>query len=230
MKILAIETAMDSCGVALSEGLQLVAECRIQQKNVHNEKLVSTIEWLLAEAGWQIEDLQGLAVSIGPGSFTGLRIGIAVCKGLAFSAGLPLVTVNTLDAMAHEARFWRGKLCAVIKARADEVYFALYEKSLNLTTRISDYQISDWETLIRSTAEGTLMMASPAELTSALTRSGLVVPTAGYPVLSALVVAQLGHQKFVQNEFVDVESIEPFYLKDFQPKRKVYNHALAVSN
>ncbi len=225
MKILAIETATDSCGVALTEGLQLVAECRIHQKKVHNEKLVSAIEWLLAEAGWQIENLNGLAVSIGPGSFTGLRIGISVCKGLAFSAGLPLVAVNTLDAMAHEARFWRGKLCAVIKARAEEVYFATYEKDMNSTTRISDYQIVDLGSLIRSTVEGTLMVASPAELSSAFINSSVVFPDAGYPVLSALTVAQLGYQKLVQNEFVEVESVEPFYLKDFLPKRKVYNHA-----
>lgn len=221
MKILAIDTATDMCGVALTEEQRLVAEYRIQQRNVHNEKLVAAIETLLRDVKWQVEDLAGIAVSIGPGSFTGLRIGMSVAKGLAFSAEVPLAAVNTLDAMAHAAYFWRGTVCAVIKARAEEVYFAIYEKDVNRVNRISDYQIADLETLNQSLESGTLVAAFPADLYSAFTQKGLIFPSDDFPVLSAFTIARLGNEKLLQNESVELESIEPFYLKDFQAKRSV---------
>ncbi len=229
MKILSIDTASDICGAALTAAQQLVAEYRIHQRNVHNEKLVAAIATLLRDADWQIAELDGLAVSIGPGSFTGLRIGISVAKGLAFSADAPLAAVNTLDALAHEARFWRGKICAVIKARAEEVYCALYENDGNTATRVSDYQIADLETLNRSLAAGSLVVASPAELRSRFTNQKLVFGD-DTPLSSALTVARLGYQKLLRNELADLESLEPFYLKDFQPKRKVYNYDFAGRN
>jgi tRNA threonylcarbamoyladenosine biosynthesis protein TsaB len=229
MKILAIESATDLCGVALTENQKLVAEYKIQQRNVHNEKLVTAVEFLLADAGWQIENLDGLAVSIGPGSFTGLRIGISVCKGLAFTADLPLVAVNTLDAMARETHCWRGKMCTAIKARAEEVYFAIYEKDVNSMTRVSDYQIAGIETLDRSIKGGTLVVISPAELRSQFSNKDLVFCD-NAPLLSAHTIAQLGYQKLLGNETADLETIEPFYLKDFQPKRKVYSYDSALAN
>jgi tRNA threonylcarbamoyladenosine biosynthesis protein TsaB len=229
MKILAIDTATDICGVALTEQQQLVAEYRIRQRNVHNEKLVAAIERLLRDVNWNVEDLGGIAVSIGPGSFTGLRIGISVSKGLAFSVNAPLAAVNTLDALAHEARFWRGKICAAIKARAEEVYFALYENDGNAATRVSDCQIVDLETLNRSLASGSLVVVSPAELRSRFTNQELVFGDDAL-LSSALTVARLGYQKLLHNEVADLESLEPFYLKDFQPKRKVYNYDFAGRN
>ena len=84
MKLITIDTANETCGVALTEDTQLVTDFRINKKNVHNERLVSTIQQLLGGVGWQLSDLEGIIFSKGPGSFTGLRIGISVSKGLSF--------------------------------------------------------------------------------------------------------------------------------------------------
>ena len=230
MKILAVDTATEVCGVAVLEDDRLVAEYRIQQRNVHNEKLVAAIETLLADASLQIKDLDGLAAAIGPGSFTGLRIGLSVCKGLAFSANLPLAIVNTLDAMAHEAHFWKGKLCAVIKARAEEVYFATYEKDLHEVRRTADYRIEHVGTLARALDSGTLVIVYPPNLRSAFSAAGLLFPSLERPVLSALSIGQLGYRKLLRNESVDLQTVEPFYLKDFQPKRKAHNYDFTAPN
>ena len=222
MKLLTIDTATETCGVALTEDTQLVADYRINQKNVHNEKLVSTIQHLLADVGWPLSDLEGIVFSKGPGSFTGLRIGISVSKGLSFSLGIPIVGVNTLDALAFGAPNWANKICAVIKAREKEVYFALYEKSLTSFERCSEYEIIHLEKLPKKLNSKTLVVSNPAELVSSADNTETVTAPREYSLLKPLIIAELGFKKFQANEIENPETAEPFYLKDFTPKRKVY--------
>jgi tRNA threonylcarbamoyladenosine biosynthesis protein TsaB len=222
MKILAVETATDICGVALSEDNQLVAEYRINQKNVHNEKLVAAIQYLIKDTKWRLEDLNGLAVSIGPGAFTGLRIGITVCKGLAFTLEIPLVGVNTLDALAYQARMWNGQVCSIIKAKQGEVYFALYKKTQEEVRRCSDYQIIKIEELGGFLKQRTLVIAFPQKEFSTLINDNIVLAPPDVSTLVPFTIAKLGNVKFKEKEFQELESLEPFYLKEFIPKRKVY--------
>ena len=222
MKLLTIDTATETCGVALTEDTQLVTDFRINKKNVHNERLVSTIQQLLGGVGWQLSDLEGIIFSKGPGSFTGLRIGISVSKGLSFSLGIPIVGVNTLDALAFGAPAWANEICAVIKAREKEVYFSLYEKSLTSFERCSGYEIIHLEKLPEKLNGKTLVVSNPADLVSSVMNKETVIAPSEYSLLKPLTIAELGFKKFEVNEVEIPETAEPFYLKDFTPKRKVY--------
>ncbi|MFQ5823137.1 MAG: tRNA (adenosine(37)-N6)-threonylcarbamoyltransferase complex dimerization subunit type 1 TsaB [bacterium] len=222
MKILAVETATNVCGVALSDDNHLIAEYRLNHKNVHNEKLVSAIQCLTKDAKWGLEELNGIAVSIGPGSFTGLRIGITVCKGLAYILEIPLVAVNTLDALAYQAHLWSGHICSVIKAREGEVYFALYKKSPEMFRRCSDYQIILTKELSDFIKERTLIVSIPYKGLSTLTNNKVELAPPETSMIAPFTIAQLGYIKFQKKELEDLESLEPFYLKEFAPERKVY--------
>ncbi len=222
MKLLTIDTATETCGVALTEDTHLVADYRINRKNVHNEKLVSTIQHLLKDVGWQLNDLEGIVYAKGPGSFTGLRIGISVSKGLAFSLGIPMVGVNTLDALAFGAPNWTDKICALLKAREKEVYFALYEKSLTHFERCCDYEIIHLEELPNKLNSENLVVSNPADLISTDFNQAIAAAPREYSLLKPLAIAELGFKKFQLNEIENPEAAEPFYLKSFTPKRKVY--------
>ncbi len=222
MKLLAIETATDICGVALTENNQLVAEYLLNQKNVHNEKLISTVDYLIKEAQWSLKELDGIVLVIGPGSFSGLRIGIAVSKGLAYSLDIPLVSVNTLDAMANGALFWTGKICTILKARAEEVYFALYHKKMDGLQRCSEYQIINSDAVDNYITEKTLVISHPVDMAAKITADEAILAPLEHTALSPFSVAKMGYLKIQQKETEDLASLEPLYLQEFTPKRKVY--------
>lgn len=123
MKILGIETATPVLGVALLDGAHVRLEITHNLGKTHGERLAPLIEQALREAGWRARDLDAVAVSSGPGSFTGLRIGLSTAKGLAFAAGCPLVGVPTLEALAANVA---GLVSPMIDARRGEVYAGLY--------------------------------------------------------------------------------------------------------
>jgi tRNA threonylcarbamoyladenosine biosynthesis protein TsaB len=122
MKILAVETATALQSVALLDGERVLAHAELQAHGAHARWLMPTIDRLLREAGQAVKDLEGLAVSIGPGSFTGLRVGLATMLGFRLVTGLPLATVPTLEGMAWNLRGMRRPICPVVK----EVYWAVY--------------------------------------------------------------------------------------------------------
>ncbi|NIR70683.1 tRNA (adenosine(37)-N6)-threonylcarbamoyltransferase complex dimerization subunit type 1 TsaB [candidate division KSB1 bacterium] len=221
---MAIDTATQACGLALTEDNRLVAEYRLIAKNIHNEQLVIIIEHLTSDARWHLTELSGIVFSMGPGSFTGLRIGLAVCKGLAFTLSVPLVTVNSLDALAYNGRYWRGRVCAMIKARAEELYVAQYQSDAKRLQRCTDYKILDLNSISDYLTEETLIVSYPREIGLSLggNKNVIVSETDSFP--SPLAVAELGYTKLQNQETEDIESLEPFYLQDFKPKRKVYNY------
>ena len=127
MKILAADTGTAINTVAITDDHQVLGEVTIRCGRAHSERLLETVEWLLAETALSLKDLDALAITRGPGSFTGLRIGIATWKGLALGAGLPLVGVSTLDALARVGSLYQYKVCPMIDARMGEVYGAIYQ-------------------------------------------------------------------------------------------------------
>jgi tRNA threonylcarbamoyladenosine biosynthesis protein TsaB len=126
VRVLAVETSTLAGGVALLDGDRLRGEYLLDVTATHSERLMPAIERLLADAGWTPADLTGLAVAVGPGSFTGLRIGLSAVKGLAVALGVPVAPVPTLDAMAAGLPFSSLPVCPVIDARKGEVYCSLY--------------------------------------------------------------------------------------------------------
>lgn len=129
MKLLAVETATSRLSVALLEGARIMARADQDAPGKHARHLVPTIDHLLTSSRLALPDLEGLAVSIGPGSFTGLRVGLATMMGFRMVTGLPLATVPTLEAMAWNLRGVDRPLCPVLRARTGEVYWAIYRWS-----------------------------------------------------------------------------------------------------
>src|SRR5437773_907699 len=122
MRTLAVETSTLAGGAALLDGDLVVGEYVLDIQITHSERLMATIDRLLVDAGWSVRDLEGLAVSVGPGSFTGLRIGLSTVKGLALALAIPIAAVPTLDAMAAMLPFAALPVVPVLDARKREVY------------------------------------------------------------------------------------------------------------
>ncbi len=137
MLILAFETTAKACSVALHDGQKLLAESYQNTGLTHSQTLMVMAEDLLKVCGKAAADVTHLAVAAGPGSFTGVRIGVAAAKGFAWGAELPVYGVSTLEAMALSLGAWEGYVCACMDARRSQVYNALFRVEQGELTRIS---------------------------------------------------------------------------------------------
>lgn len=126
MKILAIDTSSLVASAAVLDGDRLLAEYTINHKKTHSEKLMPVIDRLLEDCETDVADIDAIAVSSGPGSFTGLRIGAATAKGLAHALNKPVIGVPTLDGLAYNLPYCKDLICPIMDARRNQVYTALY--------------------------------------------------------------------------------------------------------
>ena len=128
MIILSIDSSTPIAGIAVADGEKLLGEVMINTKNTHSEKLMPMIERLLQELQLSVHQLDAIAVTQGPGSFTGLRIGMATAKGLVQGAGKKLIAVPTLDCLAYNLVHYPGMICPIMNAQKKQVYTALYRR------------------------------------------------------------------------------------------------------
>ena len=143
--ILAIETATEICSAALvHQGVPLCSKS-LNEKNIHSEKLMMVIDEILHQTTISLKEVDAIAVSIGPGSFTGLRIGLSTAKGLACARDIPIIAVPTLDGIAESyritAKIQSEKFCALIDAKRSEAFYAFYAISGKDILLISEYAI-----------------------------------------------------------------------------------------
>ncbi|MCO6474462.1 MAG: tRNA (adenosine(37)-N6)-threonylcarbamoyltransferase complex dimerization subunit type 1 TsaB [Melioribacteraceae bacterium] len=133
LPILSIETSGGLCSTALLISPEDYFEISISQRHVHSKKLLSLVDDLLLQAGLTLDEIKGIAVSMGPGSFTGLRIGLSSAKGLAFGSGLPLIPVPTFDALAYQilSMLNEEEFAVANKVNTEEIYFAKYKCNLD---------------------------------------------------------------------------------------------------
>ena len=127
MKILAIDTTTNVLTVAVTDGLRVVSEYYIDHKRTHSQKLMPVIEGILKDAGTEISEIDGYAVANGPGSFTGIRIGLTAARTLAQVTGKKVSPVNTLLGLACNLSFTNGVVCAALDARNENLYFGVYK-------------------------------------------------------------------------------------------------------
>lgn len=147
MKILGIDTTTDILNVTIIENGVLIFDYMINKPGItHSSTLIPSLRNIMKIAEINLNELDGIAVSIGPGSFTGLRVGLATAKGLAFSLSIPIIGVNSLEAYALRWKELPGILCPIIKARKDDYYFTFYQKERNNENliRIEEYQCLNW--------------------------------------------------------------------------------------
>ncbi|MGH7301595.1 MAG: tRNA (adenosine(37)-N6)-threonylcarbamoyltransferase complex dimerization subunit type 1 TsaB, partial [Candidatus Rokuibacteriota bacterium] len=139
MRLLALETATLAGGAALLDDGRLVGESRLNIALTHSERLMAVVDRLLQDCGCDARSLDALAVSVGPGSFTGLRVGAATAKGLALALEVEVAPVPTLDALAATLPFANAPVCALLDARKGEVYCSLYRWAGDAMERRWDY-------------------------------------------------------------------------------------------
>ncbi len=142
MKILAIETSTLSGSVALINHAGLIGACRLGSETRHSEELMMAIDRILKQSGTLLSDLDGIAVSIGPGSFTGLRIGLATAKGLAMAKDKPMVLVPTMEVIAAAFPRSKGLIVPILDARREEVYWSLFEYRKKDLIRLKPDQVA----------------------------------------------------------------------------------------
>lgn len=222
--ILNIETATTNCSVSVAKNGKLLALKEHDTPNYsHSEQLHVFIKEVLSDAGMAMQDLNAIAVSKGPGSYTGLRIGVSAAKGLSFSLDIPLISVSTLESMAYQVEPGSiDYIIPVLDARRMEVYSAVFDTN-HQRIRETRAQIIDANSFSAySDAGTTLLIGSGAEKC----RDILEDPNFNFNttiVPSAKEMAKLAYKKSSNGEFEDVAYFEPYYLKDFmvsKPKKK----------
>ncbi len=153
MKILAIDTASFSTGVAIIEDRVVKAEVSFTSNTTHTRRLLEMVDHVLAKTSTELLDLDGFAVTVGPGSFTGLRIGISTVKGLAFAARKPVAGVSSLDALASGLMFSASPVYAMLFAKRNEVYWAQYELKHGLLTKTRDEVVAGIDAVLEIAGE-----------------------------------------------------------------------------
>jgi len=223
VRLLAVETSTLAGGVAILEDDRLRGEYLLDVSATHSERLLPAIDRLLADAGWGPGDLQGLAVAVGPGSFTGLRIGLSAVKGLALALGVPVAAVPTLDAMAAALPFATLPICPVLDARKGEVYCSLYRWEGGVVRREWDYAALAPEALAARLTEPVILLGDGAHLVPA-PHACLAPPHRRVP--SPAAVGVLGLARLGAGESVPAAALTPIYLRPSEAELKHRGHAI----
>jgi tRNA threonylcarbamoyladenosine biosynthesis protein TsaB len=212
--ILNIETATKNCSVALAKDGQTILCREIAEEGYsHAEQLHVFIETTLQEAGIRFQDLKAVAVSQGPGSYTGLRIGVSAAKGLCFTLDIPLIAVDTLQVLASQAKVTEGLIVPMLDARRMEVYSAIFNSKLEKQREVQAEVITEnsFETILETVH---FVGDCADKCQPVLVKSNFVfLEEVKYP--SAKEMSALSFSKFQNSEFEDVAYFEPYYLKDF---------------
>ena len=223
--ILSIETGTDICSVALSNDGELMALRESSEGRDHAKKVALFVDELLKETGVQPADLDAIAVGKGPGSYTGLRIGVSFAKGMCYALNIPLIAIGSLDALVQVAREdydagiidveeddWNSSsLCPMVDARRMEVYTQIFDTNGTPHTDVSAEIISEESFSDIRTNGKLIIFGNGAE------KCCEVLPDAIYVSVtpSARGIVTLAEQAFRNNQFEDIAYFEPFYLKDF---------------
>jgi tRNA threonylcarbamoyladenosine biosynthesis protein TsaB len=221
VRLLAVETSTRTGALALLEAGVVVAESRVNITVTHGERLLAAIDAVLRSARWQLADVAAFAVALGPGSFTGLRIGLSTVKGLAFATGRPVVGVPTLDALAWSLPFCAYPVCPILDARKNEVYAGVYRtrdgrlEVLEAARAVAPAALAEG---LRARADGPVVFLGDGvgpfgdTLTDILGERARLAPAA-LRLPSAVTVGELGSRALARGEVVDPADLRPFYLR-----------------
>ena len=217
MKILAVDTATTSCSVAVTNDGKRVAELTTSKNETHSKHLMELIHSVLENAGFGVGDLDGLAVTIGPGSFTGLRIGISTIKGLALALVKPVVGVSTLKALAYQCGQTPHLICPLLDARKGEVYAATYGFNEGRLIQKTDARAMIPEAVVEDIKSTCVFIGTGARLyrQRIVTAAGSLahfVPE-GQDTLKASSVALVSLARFEANDTDGIDGLVPRYIR-----------------
>ena len=234
MLILALDSTALVGSVALCrDDGHLLAECTLNTGNTHSETLLPTVEFILKSCGVRVDDVGLFACTVGPGSFTGVRIGAATVKGLAFGKGKPCVGVSTLEALATNARAFEGIICPCMNARRQQVYNALFESKGGRLTRLCEDRALAIEDLLREVSayapeKKIYLVGDGAELVMDYDEFGDKFPAADNCLVlveerlrnqSACSVAQVALEAYRSGRVCTDAELAPVYLRPSQAER-----------
>ena len=212
--ILNIETATKNCSVALAKNGETILCKEIAEEGYsHAERLHVFIDVVCKESEISVQDLAAIAVSQGPGSYTGLRIGVSSAKGLCYALNIPLIAVDTLHVLASQVKIAEGLIVPMLDARRMEVYSAIFNSKLEKQREVKAEVIA--ENSFETINETIYFVGDCADkCQSVLTKSNFIfLEEVKYP--SAKEMSSLSFYKFQNSDFEDVAYFEPYYLKDF---------------
>ena len=219
MIVLGIDTSGYANAVGVADGERILADSIFPARTDSLEKIISNIDSVLKEANLCLEDVQGFGVGLGPGSWTGIKVGVTVAKILAYSAGKPVCGVPTLEVLAYGARNNPGQICPIIYAGTkDTVYAAFYRTENGVVSRVADYYVGDLQGLSKMVRESTVVVASEAQSYCRLIGQAIgsadidIQAVEGVP--GGAMVALLAAARLERGESDDVLSLEPLYLKE----------------
>lgn len=214
MRILALETSTEYCSVALWQDGTVISRCDLAGQK-HSEMLIAMLDALLKDAGLRVQDMDGIAFGMGPGSFTGVRIACGAAQGLAFGANLPVAGVCTLEALAEATG--RPQVIAALDARMGEIYHAAYEKRDGVWATVSEPRLCKPEAAPLLHGEswfgaGSGFAMHGAALSGRYAKQ--LQDTDGVAVPQAAAIAALGAAQFAQGNGMDAAQALPLYLRD----------------
>ena len=227
MIVLGIDTSTQVNTIALLKDGQLLCETVLNTNKNHSQRLMPMIDVLLKEAELEIENIDGVAVASGPGSFTGLRIGMTTGKALAWSLSKPIVGIPTLDGIAFNVQGVTGTICPILNARRNQVYTALYKMDKGELERISDYVAVEPLELIKqlqSHEQVTLLGDGVEEFASVFAEGlgdRLVIPISANRLPRASHIAYLGWKRLLKGEQDDAINLAPLYVREADAKSKL---------
>lgn len=229
MLILQLETATAVCSVALSDSGKTVYHIDVDEPNVHASKLTRLIEKVMAETGYSLHRIDAVAVSKGPGSYTGLRIGVSTAKGLCYGLEKPLIAIDSLRSLAYGYSRYQENipdhalLYPMIDARRREVYTAVYDSALNLKVPTKAEIIAEDFFDGVSEAVPVHLFGDGADKFADTFASKPNIEVVNHFKQSADYLSEPAFQAYERSAFEDVAYFEPYYLKDFvplKPKKK----------
>lgn len=212
--ILNVETATKNCSVSISRDGETILCKEIATENFsHAEKLHVFIADVLAQTNLSFSDLKAIAISQGPGSYTGLRIGVSSVKGLCYALNLPMIAVDTLALLANQVSIEEGIIVPMIDARRLEVYSAFYDKDGNQIREIKaevieENSYSEISEIMHLVGDGAMKLKSILSNDKFIFHDAIIYPSANE-------MSKISFEKYKKSDFVDVAYFEPFYLKDF---------------
>ncbi len=218
MLILGIESATIQVGCAIGGHEGVLASTHSAKGKRHAENLTPAIEFICSQAQVELSEIGLVAVDVGPGLFTGMRVGIAAAKAIAFALRVPMIGVSSLDLLAFPVRFSPRLIVSAIDARRGEIYYAFYRQVPGGVQRISEHAVGSADDLaseLLATGEEALLVGDGAhryrEAFDGLARVELVDPGNSYPSAASLV--QLAHAQALREDYRRIDEIEPVYLR-----------------
>ena len=225
MNVLAIDTSGANCCCAILNEEKVIANFNINIGLTHSETLLPLIDALFSISKLSLKDIDLFAVSVGPGSFTGIRIGISTIKGFALSLNKPVISVSTLESLAYNIPYFDGIVCSILDARNNNVYAAIYDIS-DVPKMLGDYQTDSINSLINELRKhdkkilfiGDGSISYKEILQDEFKENAFFVP---YHLneQSAVSIAKAALYKFSRNEIDSVDALHPLYLRKSQAER-----------